>query len=42
LDTVQETDDGRTRISAISDLQNQAVTVPQRVGIFEGGGESPI
>jgi len=30
-----------TLISAISDLQNQAVTAPQRVGFFEGRGGKP-
>jgi hypothetical protein len=30
--------DNDTLISAISDLQNQAVTAPQRVGFFEGRG----
>jgi hypothetical protein len=35
---VQQTDDGKTLISIISDLQNQAVTVPPRVGFFERRG----
>jgi hypothetical protein len=31
-----------TLISAISDLQNQAVGAPQLVGFFEGRGGKPI
>jgi hypothetical protein len=34
--------DSRTLISTIFDLQNQTVTVPQRVGFFERHGETPI
>ena len=32
---LQQTDGYRTLISAIFDLQNQAVTVPERAGFFE-------
>lgn len=31
-----------TLISAFSDLQNQAIAVPQRVGFFERRGAKPI
>jgi hypothetical protein len=34
--------DNDTLISAISDLQNQAVTVPPRVGFFERRGGMAI
>jgi hypothetical protein len=34
--------DNDTLISEISDLQNQMVTVPQRVGFFERRGGNPI
>jgi hypothetical protein len=34
--------DNDTLISAISDLQNQAVTVPQRAGFFERRRGDPI
>jgi len=33
-----KTDGCETQISVISDLQNQVVTVPQRVGFFERRG----
>jgi hypothetical protein len=38
--SVRNTDDGKTLISAISDLQNQVVTAPQWVGFFERRGGS--
>jgi hypothetical protein len=39
---VHLTDGNRTLISAIFDLQNQAVTVPQRAGFSNAVAERPV